>query len=454
MSDISKVKLPDNSEYDIKDTVARAKGSIYYGTCTTAAGTKDKVATVSSDQNFVLQVGSMVAIKFSNTNSYNAAPFSKITLNVNNTGALNIWYGPSDANTGTNTTAYGLANYINYYMYDGTYWVFAGRSVDANDGNSNIRYNAAIKANTSDLVAGNIICASSGGLYSHLKTGNAFDIKWPILYANGATTASSTSTNNYILTNFNVNTTQSMTLTAYSPVYIKGTLSGTTFTPISTAPLTQTAPSGEDGYYYMLLGIATSTTHLYLLEHHPVYVYVSGAFKIYDQSFAVNKNLQDVDLNTVKETGFYYAGGNNGCSNMPSGYTQTTGFGLIVEKTAKTDYLVQIYCATSNNMYSRVCSNGTWSEWVRFNDRVYQSVTTAANWRKVVLSAQNDVNPETAVSATSEQVHLTPKVEVQASTGTLRSQVLTSKTNVNIGNGAASIQYNSNTQSIDFVFPS
>ena len=454
MADLSKLKLPDNTEYNIKDTTARAKGSIYYATCTTSGGTKDKVATVSAAQNFVLQVGSMVAVKFSNTNSYSATSSNHITLNVNSTGAFDIWYGATNATTGTTTAAFGTANYYGYYMYDGTYWVFAGRSLDGDSGNSNLRLNGSILAGTDAIVKYNIICADSSNKYYHLKKGTPFDIRWPILYANGDIAANETGTNNYVMVNVAVATTQSLTLTAYKPVYIKGTLSGTTFTPISTAPVTQTVPTAEDGYYYLYLGVAVSTTNFYLLEHHPIYVYVSGAFKIYDQSFAVNKNLQDVDLDTVKETGFYYAGGNNGCSNMPSSYTQANGFGLIVEKTAKGNYLVQIYSATSNNMFSRVCNNGTWDAWVRFNGRVYQSETTHTNWRKVTLSAQSDASPEADVVTSQEQVYLTPKVEVQASTGTLRSQVLTSKTSVNIGNGAASMQYNSNTQSIDFVFPS
>lgn len=446
MSDISKVKLPDNSEYDIKDTTARAKGSIYYGTCATAAGTKDKVATVSAAQNFVLQVGTMVGIKFTYSNSYNATASNKITLNVNSTGALNIWYGSSNANTGTNTTAYGVANYINYYMYDGTYWVFAGRSVDSDAGNSNIRYNAAIKANTSDLVAGNIICAS-GGLYSHLKTGNAFDIKWPILYANGATTASSTSTNNYILINFNVNTTQSMTLTAYDPVYIKGTLSGTTFTPISTAPLTQTKPSGVDNYHYILLGIATSTTNLYLLEHHPIYKYSDGAFKIYEQTFAVNNNLTNneaVDLNTIKTPGFYNCGGTNSASPVPPGLSGGA-FGLEVIKDAFGDYYTQIYYPlTSNVPYLRYCNNGTWSDWEDYTRRVRQTETTTANWRKIPLGSQSSTAGASIVEATG-QLYVTPNVEVQPTTGTLNANRLSIQQ-------SATMQYNSTNECIEFIF--
>jgi len=61
------------------------------------------------------------------------------------------------------------------------------------------------------------------------------------------------------------------------PLYIKGTLSGRTFTPISTAPITQTVPNSEDGKHYMFLGTAygTATTvrTFYLLQDHPIYMY-------------------------------------------------------------------------------------------------------------------------------------------------------------------------------------
>ena len=105
-------------------------GFIYYGTCTTAAATQAKVATV--DSGFILSQGAMIAIKFTNNNSYSATATNPITLNVNSTGAKNIYYANSSTPTGTNTTAFGRANYINYYLYDGTYWVWVGSSADNN----------------------------------------------------------------------------------------------------------------------------------------------------------------------------------------------------------------------------------------------------------------------------------------------------------------------------------
>ena len=102
----------------------------YYGTCTTAAGTQVKAVTVSSDQNFVLRTGAVVCVKFTNTNTYNATSSNLVKLNVNSSGDKVIYWGNSSAPTGTNNTAFGRANYINTYVYDGTYWVWQGSSSD------------------------------------------------------------------------------------------------------------------------------------------------------------------------------------------------------------------------------------------------------------------------------------------------------------------------------------
>ena len=118
-----------------KPTIPTDTWKVYYGTCTTAAATKDKAVTVASDQNFSLRVGAIVGVKFSNTNTYSSTTTSPITLNVNSTGAKNIWYNNTHSgagNTGTSTNAYGYANRIIYYMYDGTYWVWISHSVDNN----------------------------------------------------------------------------------------------------------------------------------------------------------------------------------------------------------------------------------------------------------------------------------------------------------------------------------
>ena len=90
---------------------------IAYGTCSTAAATAAKVVTIS-DPTWNLQVGDIIGVKFTNTNSA-----SSCTLNVNSTGAKSLWYNNA-AYTGNSNMICGYANRYTFYMYDGTYWVW------------------------------------------------------------------------------------------------------------------------------------------------------------------------------------------------------------------------------------------------------------------------------------------------------------------------------------------
>ena len=185
------------------------------------------------------------------------------------------------------------------------------------------RYNANIKAWDTALVSGNIIVAGSNGTYHHLKEGTAFDIRYPILYLAEAVAANGTTTNTYDIIGFTVTTTQSITLTAYQPVYIKGTLNGPEFTPISTAPLTQIVPTYDDTYRYILLGIAYSTTAIYLQERHTIYAFKDGSFKEYAAaSWWAKKAEQDSDGNAINST---YIKKNSGTANASlTIYKETT----------------------------------------------------------------------------------------------------------------------------------
>lgn len=139
-SDWNETNTSSDAYIKNKPTIPTDTWKAYYGTCKTAAATRAKVVTVSADQNFSLRVGIIVGVKFSYSNSYANATASPITLNVNNTGAKNIWYNTTHSgagNTGTNTTAYGYANRVNYYMYDGTYWVWMNYGSEANTWTAN-----------------------------------------------------------------------------------------------------------------------------------------------------------------------------------------------------------------------------------------------------------------------------------------------------------------------------
>ena len=67
---------------------------VAFGTCATAAGTAAKVINVS-DPTWNLQVGNIIGVKFTNSNSA-----SSVTLNVNGSGAKSIAYNTSYPYTG------------------------------------------------------------------------------------------------------------------------------------------------------------------------------------------------------------------------------------------------------------------------------------------------------------------------------------------------------------------
>ena len=86
-----------------------------YGVCSTAADAMEKIVTVD---NFSLEEGAVVIVKFTNSNSV-----SSPTLNVNGTGAKPIYrYGTTVASTGTTTTGW-TAGAIQLFIYDGVGWI-------------------------------------------------------------------------------------------------------------------------------------------------------------------------------------------------------------------------------------------------------------------------------------------------------------------------------------------
>lgn len=139
MANLSQLTLPvkdattgevTNQTFDLPSGGSGATPETYIGTCSSDATDQNKVATVPS--GFSLSKGVRIGIKFANTNTYSATAEEPITLNVNGTGAKSIYYNNTADLTGTNTTAFGYANRYTYYVYDGTYWVFDGSSLDNN----------------------------------------------------------------------------------------------------------------------------------------------------------------------------------------------------------------------------------------------------------------------------------------------------------------------------------
>ena len=102
------------------------------GTCATAGGTAEKEVVIDNP-NWQLKAGCVIGVRFANTNTFSATSSRPVSLNVNHTGAIPVYWNNTAGPTGTNTTAFGYASRVIYYMYDGTYWVWMGASVELND---------------------------------------------------------------------------------------------------------------------------------------------------------------------------------------------------------------------------------------------------------------------------------------------------------------------------------
>ena len=158
MADISKITLPDSSEYNIKDATARSIangkstvsvsqtltsgteiGSVtvdgtatklyapqggtqntWYGTCPTGATAQTKVVTTSSG-DFSLTTGSMVRVKFTNAQTYNGG----IKLNVDGTGAKNVM----GQGTTVTTRYFYLAGEVVDFVFDGTNYIAVNEGI-------------------------------------------------------------------------------------------------------------------------------------------------------------------------------------------------------------------------------------------------------------------------------------------------------------------------------------
>lgn len=101
-------------------------GGSWYGTSSTGATTAAKISTVTI---YKLTMGARVSIAFSNANTVEGL----LTLNINGTGAKNIYFDGS-VTSSTNPLLWD-ANEIITFVYDGNYYHFVSRS---NSGGSEV----------------------------------------------------------------------------------------------------------------------------------------------------------------------------------------------------------------------------------------------------------------------------------------------------------------------------
>lgn len=219
---------------------------------------------------------------------YNGSGNATLTLTLKDgtsTGAIACYYkGTSRLTTHYQAGSLIVLTYRKDVSIAGSSTKYTGwwAAADYNSDTYNrIRMQNVIKAKSA-ITASKIIAGDSNG-YSQLAANNSFDIRYPVLYALSAISSNGTGDNNYMIYNsIPLANVYSFTATAYSLIYIRGTLSGNMFTPHST--LLSVQPTTEDGYQYMQLGYAYSTSAFFLLPNHPIFHFKNGIFQEFSNS--------------------------------------------------------------------------------------------------------------------------------------------------------------------------
>lgn len=95
-------------------------GGLFYGTCSTAAGTVAKVVECADFTADNLKAGAIIIVAFTATNS---GAVGSLTMNVNSTGAKPIKYINNGTLGNLTSAGYLKANVEYPFYYDGTNWV-------------------------------------------------------------------------------------------------------------------------------------------------------------------------------------------------------------------------------------------------------------------------------------------------------------------------------------------
>ncbi len=137
-------------------SVVSSRGAnTWYGTSSTSASTQAKTSTID---NFVLTKGALVSITFSTANTYTSA---KITLNINSTGAKDIYY--NNAVTSSSNTLLWNAGETVTFMYNGTGYYFVAKTPPSIILNGSSTISASFYAPTSAGTSGYYLKSNGSG---------------------------------------------------------------------------------------------------------------------------------------------------------------------------------------------------------------------------------------------------------------------------------------------------
>lgn len=289
------------------EDVAFASDSVEYivGTQTAATGSW---TGVTRDKTLV--AGKTISYKLPYAGSGNASLQLKDAAGSNVGGNVAVY-----TNTTRVTTHFGAGAVINM-TYDGTYW--RANSIPNTNNYDRRLHNNYIKA-AGNVTSGALVCGTASG-YKQVAASATFDLAYPILWAGAAWTSGSQYANGYeAYPSVNVATTLAVAnipgIAANKTVYVKGTVSGNTFTCASANFLTCTPPSSADGNFYIPVGIlandytADATSKLYFSSSKDLYAYLDGKFR----------QVNPTDIVATQKIYYRTSAESNGVATKPNG---------------------------------------------------------------------------------------------------------------------------------------
>ena len=249
-------------------------------------------------------------------------PNSSATLNLTladgtTTGAIAVYMNS------TRVTTHFAKNTVVLYVYDGTYWRTFDYNTNTNDTSTGYyryangtfvtktalyRYELLLSIDETTVVPINTT-SNSPSSTTKVLTQELFDPFRPIYYYS---TTSTVSANAAIGASYlwrgrsDVNLGYSFNtyglLTSNKDVYMVARMMDSHMAQLATdvGPIVQELPTEDDGYIYILLGHAYSTTNITLYTHHPIYIYKGGGIRLYTQ--ATNSTLVKEALNVTSTT--------------------------------------------------------------------------------------------------------------------------------------------------------
>ena len=261
---------PEDTQADI-DTALNRSVEYIVGTQTAATGSWTGVTTETA-----LYTGKTIAYKLPYAGSGNATLELTLANGTTTTGAKAVYL-----NTTRVTTHFGAGSVIQM-TYDGTNW--RATSIPNSNTYDRILHNQYIKA-AAAITAGHIICGTDSG-YKNIAASLAFNLSHPLLYASAAIASGAQAANTYeSYPSVNPGTSGTVQgLAVNKVVYLKGTVSGNTFTIAASNWLTCTIPTSVDNMYYIPLGVVANdaTSKMFFSSSNRLFAYLDGKFQAVD----------------------------------------------------------------------------------------------------------------------------------------------------------------------------